>query len=402
MLISVQGRDRPGVTASLAGAMSEIGIRILDLGQAVIHDTLAWGILVEIPDRAHTASLYRDLLHRAHELDLTIRLRPVDDAEYERWVADKGQPRFIVTLLGTEIDARHVARVASTVSDLGLNIERIQRLSGRSPRAPQPLPSKMAIEFAVRGPIADESAVRKALLETARGESFDVGIQADDAYRRNRRLVCFDMDSTLIQIEVIDELARRAGVLEEVSRITQAAMSGEIDFETSFRRRMAAIAGLPESELAAVAENLPLTEGAERLVGTLKRLGYRVAIISGGFTYFARRLQEMLGVDYVHAHELVIADGKLTGEVSNGIIDGPRKAELMRGVAAREGIGLQQVIAVGDGANDIPMLTAAGLGVAFHAKPIVNERAQHAIGSLGLDGILYLLGMRDREFEELS
>jgi phosphoserine phosphatase len=215
-------------------------------------------------------------------------------------------------------------------------------------------------------------------------------------YRRNRRLVAFDMDSTLIEAEVIDELAHRAGVGDQVSAITEQAMRGELDFQDSFRRRVALLKGLDESVLEEVAASLPITEGAVHLVNTLRSLGYKTAILSGGFTYFGEHLQRKLGIDYVYANSLEIRDGKVTGEVSGDIVDGERKAALLREIAEREGIDLQQAIAVGDGANDLPMLRIAGLGIAFRAKPVVAQNAEQAISTLGLDGILYLLGISDR------
>ena len=409
VLIDIAGRDRPGITMALTEVLARYDVTILDIGQSVIHNTLALGLLVELPDERGGCPVFRELLFKAHELGLDLRFTPIDPDAYEAWVQQQGQPRHIVTLLGRAISAAHIARVSAVVTRFGLNIEQITRLSGRlSRRAPEPtIPTQArgqhaSIQLWLRGPVQDISALHASFLTLGQDMDLDIAIQEDDLFRRNRRLVCFDMDSTLIQTEVIDELAAVAGVGEQVATITEAAMRGELDFAESFRRRMALLEGLDESVLAGIAERLPITDGAERLIGTLKQLGYKIAILSGGFTYFADYLQQRLGIDYVHANRLEFEQGRLTGKVSGPIVDGARKAELLREIAAREGIRLEQVIAVGDGANDLPMLSIAGLGIAYHAKPLVKEQARHAITTVGLDGILYLLGMRDRDLHALA
>ncbi|NVZ09879.1 phosphoserine phosphatase SerB [Allochromatium humboldtianum] len=402
VLINVTGEDRPGITAALTAILARYDVPILDIGQSTIHNALALGLMVELPRTGSDCGVFKELLFSAHTLGLDIRFTPIAADDYEGWVHEQGQPRHILTLVGREIEAEHIARVSAVVAERGLNVDRIARLTGRISRRER-LPAALAsVELSVRGAVPDLTELHGALLALGRVLDVDISVQEDDIFRRNRRLVCFDMDSTLIQTEVIDELAAAAGVGAEVAAITEAAMRGELDFKESFRRRMALLKGLDESVLAGIAERLPITEGADRLIATLKRLGYKVAILSGGFTYFAEHLQRRFGIDYVHANRLEFRDGKLTGEVSGEIVDGARKAELLREIAAREGIRLEQVIAVGDGANDLPMLAIAGLGIAFHAKPIVTEQARHAIATVGLDAILYLLGMRDRDVEALA
>lgn len=397
VLINVTGEDRPGITAALTEILARYRVPILDIGQSTIHNALTLGLLVELPRDGSACPVFKDLLFRAHGLGLDIRFTPIDADDYEGWVHEQGQPRHIITLLGRQIDAEHLAQVSAVVAARGLNVDHIVRLTGRISRRDQRPHPLASVELSVRGAVENLADLHGALLALGQVMDVDVSVQEDDIFRRNRRLVCFDMDSTLIQTEVIDELAAVAGVGAEVAAITEAAMRGELDFQESFRRRMALLKGLDESVLAGIAERLPITDGADRLIATLKRLGYKIAILSGGFTYFAEHLQRRFGIDDVFANRLEFRDGKLTGEVSGEIVDGARKAALLRELAAREGIRLEQVIAVGDGANDLPMLSIAGLGIAFHAKPIVTRQARHSIATVGLDGILYLLGMRDRD-----
>lgn len=397
ILIHATGEDRPGITSILTGVLAACGVDVLDIGQVVIHDHLTLGMLVALPEDAQTAPVLKDLLFRAHEQGITLKLTPISPEAYEDWVGVQGKPRHIVTLLSRRLEAAHLSRITGTLAAHGLNIDIINRLSGRVSLASAEEQRPACVEFSVRGKSADWTLIRKEFMDISAELGVDIALQEDNLFRRNRRLVAFDMDSTLIQVEVIDELAKRAGAGEEVSAITAGAMRGEYDFKESLRRRLSLLKGLDAAVLEEVAQTLPLTEGAERLISNLKRLGFKIAIISGGFTYFGERLKQLLGVDYVYANKLDVQDGKLTGKVIGPIVDGARKAELLRKLAEREGIDLRQVIAVGDGANDLPMLGIAGLGIAFHAKPKVKAGARQSISTLGLDAILYLIGFRERE-----
>ena len=403
ILIQVSGGDRPGLTAAFTRILGQYHLNVLDIGQAVIHDTLSLGILVEIPPQQEGSSLLKDLLFEAHKLNTSVRFRPIDHDRYEEWVAGQGKDRHIITMLARKITAEQLSDVTAVVAANELNIDSINRLSGRVHLEGEAgdEDARACVEISVRGNPADSQAMRAAFLRIANERNMDIAFQRDSAFRRNRRLVVFDMDSTLIESEVIDELAREAGVGEQVAAITEQAMRGELDFDESFRQRVAQLKGLDEAALERVRQRISLTEGAERLISTLKALGYRTAILSGGFTWFGRWLQERLGIDHVHANELEIEDGQVTGRVVGRIVNGARKAELVREIASKEGISLEQVIAVGDGANDLPMLDIAGLGIAFRAKPLVKETAEQSISTLGLDGILYLIGVRDRDQAEL-
>ncbi|WP_415715443.1 phosphoserine phosphatase SerB [Maridesulfovibrio sp.] len=397
ILIQISGEDKPGLTSSLTGVLAGYGIDILDIGQSVIHNQLVLGILIRIPREAESAPVLKDIMFKGYELGVTVKFKPIEADQYMDWVNAQGKPRHIVTLVGDKITGSHISRITQIIADNGLNIDMIHRLSGRIPMNGEPAPRHACVEFSIRGVPEDLDRMRSNFLEMAAQDQVDIALQEDNVFRRNRRLVAFDMDSTLIQAEVIDELAKAAGSGDTVSRITESAMRGEIDFKESLRQRLATLKGLDESVMEGIARKLPITEGAERLITNLKKFGYKTAIISGGFTYFGEKLQEKLGVDYVYANRLEIKDGKLTGGVIGDIVDGAKKAELLRKIAEKEQISLQQSIAVGDGANDLPMLSIAGLGIAFHAKPKVKQDARQSISHFGLDSILYLIGLRDRD-----
>ena len=396
LLISISGEDQSGLTAGITAILAGYSVNVLDIGQAVIHATLSMGVLVEVPDNGDAAGMSDAVMNYAQGRGMQIRINPVSPESYALWVDAHGRTRFIITLLARKITADQLSRVTAVVSRHGLNIDGISRLSGRIPLGELPALSKACVEFSVRGPLQDSGAFRRDLLEVASELDVDLAFQQDTMYRRNRRLVVFDMDSTLIEAEVIDELARIAGVGDQVSAITERAMRGEIDFSESFRARVALLRGLKEEALDEVASALKITAGAEQLLATLRTLGYKTAILSRGLTYFPRHLQTRLGIDYIYANELDIEGGVVTGEVVGTIVDGARKAALLRQLAQEQNIDLQQVIAVGDGANDLPMLSIAGLGIAFRAKPLVKQSAEQSISTLGLDAILYLLGLSDR------
>ncbi len=395
--INIAGADKTGLTSSLTEILARYDASILDIGQANIHQSLTLGILIlTSPDKS--GWIMKELLFKASELNVNIRFTPISEKHYEDWVARQGRNRYIITLLGRQVTAAQIASVTRVIAEQGLNIDAIRRLTGRMPLHNETQTAKACIEFSVRGTPIEKARMQECFMNLSES-GVDVSFQKDDIFRRSRRLICFDMDSTLIETEVIDELAERAGVGEQVRAITASAMRGEIDFTESFTRRVALLKGLDVSVMEDIAIHLPFTEGLERMMTIVKRVGYKTAILSGGFTYFGNFLKRRFGFDYVYANDLEIVDGKLTGRYQGEIVDGRRKAELLRLLCQFENINIAQSIAVGDGANDLPMLNLAGLGIAFHAKPKVKATAGQSLSTIGLDGILYFLGLKDSWIE---
>lgn len=399
ILLNINGTDRLGVTAKLTEILAQNNANILDIGQADIHNNLSLGILIQC-DASTSGEILKELLFKSYELGVNIRFKPISPEEYSKWVSMQGRNRYIVTILGRKLTAKQIAGVSRIIAEQDMNIDDIKRLTGRIPLDENERTPKASVEFSVRGTPKDKEKMKADFLKLATELQVDISFQEDSMYRRMRRLICFDMDSTLIETEVIDELAIRAGVGDEVKAITESAMRGEIDFTESFRRRCALLKGLDVSVMQEIAENLPITEGADRLMRVLKKVGFKIAILSGGFTYFGNYLKQKFGIDYVYANELEVIDGKLTGRYLGEVVDGKRKAELLRLIAQVENVDIRQTVAVGDGANDLPMISIAGLGIAFHAKPKVKATAEQSISTIGLDGILYFLGYKDSYLNE--
>lgn len=398
VLLNISGQDRIGLSADFYAVIGQADVRILDIGQSVIHDQVSQGMMLQLPEDQDPETLKSQLIEQADSLGLMVKVTDINSEDYQKWVGRQAHDRYILTLLTREVSAEEIARITQVTANQGLNIHDIVRLSGRVPlNEPISNQVKSCIEFSLNGTPKDPAAMRSSFLQIASELDIDIAIQKDDAFRRNRRLVCFDMDSTLIETEVIDELAKRAGVGDQVSAITEKAMQGEIDFTESFTQRMALLEGLSETVLADIADHLPMMEGAECLIRNLKAYGFKTAILSGGFSYFGNHLKKKLGIDFVHANTLEVEQGKLTGRVIHPVVDGQRKAVLLKQIAEQEGIDPQQTIAVGDGANDLPMLSSAGLGIAFRAKPLVRESAKQSMSTHGLDSILYLLGYKDND-----
>ena len=399
ILININGTDRPGVTAALTEILAKNNAVILDIGQADIHNNLSLGILFQSSE-GNSGDILKELLFKSYELDVNIRFNPITEEAYNQWVSMQGKNRYIITILGRKLTARQIAGVTRIVADQDMNIDDIKRLTGRIPLDENARTPKASVEFSGRGTPRDKEQMKADFMKLSAEQEMDISFQEESMYRRMRRLICFDMYSTLIETEVIDELAIRAGVGDQVKAITEAAMRGEIDFCESFRQRCALLKGLDVSVMQEIAENLPITEGVDRLMRILKKVGFKIAILSGGFTYFGNYLKQKYNIDYVYANELEVENGKLTGRHVGDIVDGKRKAELLRLIAQVENVDIRQTVAVGDGANDLPMISIAGLGIAFHAKPKVKATAKQSISTIGLDGILYFLGYKDSYLDE--
>jgi phosphoserine phosphatase len=392
ILVNISGVDKPGITTAITHILGKYSAKILDIGQANIHHSLSLAIIF-MSENGSSGNILKDILFKANTLEINVRFSALTKEEYSNWVKVQGKNRYIINILGKEISAQQISKVSKVLLDFKLNIERIIRLTQRIPLDRNI--DRTCFEFAVRGNISNIKAIQNKFLSLSSDLNIDIALQEENRYRRMRRLICFDMDSTLIQTEVIDELAIKAGVGNEVKAITESAMNGEIDFSESFKKRIKLLKGLDETVLKEIADNLPITEGLERLMGVLKKSGFKTAIISGGFTYFGDYLKDKFGFDYVFANKLEITDGKLTGNYIGDIVDGKKKAEYLKLISTFENIDIQQTVAVGDGANDLPMLSIAGLGIAFHAKPTVKQNANHSLSTIGLDGILYFLGYKD-------
>jgi phosphoserine phosphatase len=392
VLITMTGQDRPGIIAAITGQIAAAGARIRDIEQTVTHTLVSFSLLIDFPTgESDRKPLIKELLYHAKELGLDLDFQVITEADYRRKTT---RHAYVVTIMGGEVNALALARVSRILADHQANIERITKLTQGQLRC---------VEFLITtAPELDVKALTRKLLHAGGNLGVDIAVQKESLYRRAKRLVVMDMDSTLIRIEVIDELARLAGVGRQVEEITARAMNGELDFPAALRERVALLKGLKAEALEEVYRSIPFTPGAKTLVRILKRLGYKTAVISGGFKFFTDRLKAELGLDYAFANQLEIVRGVVTGGLVGTIVDGARKAQLLEEIAEQEGITLDQVIAIGDGANDLPMLGKAGLGIAFNAKARVREQAGYHINQPSLDSILYLLGLSEREMAEIS
>lgn len=395
VLVTVTGPDTPGITSALTGVLAENHAALHDIEQVVVQGQLTLCLLVGLdPARAKGEPALKDLLFLAKRMGLEMQFKVLDADERAARAQPPRVQRYAVTAIGDGLTAAGVHRISDVLARSEANIENIRRLSsGRL----------LSLEIILSLTGGDEVAheLRRALLEATADLDIDVAVQREKLTRRSKRLVVMDMDSTLIQIEVIDELARLHGVVDRVSEITHRAMAGELDFEQSLRARVALLEGMPWEQVLSLARNLPVTDGAREMLRVLRVLGFKTGVISGGFTFAANALRDELGLDYAYANNLEVRDGTLTGHVLDPVVTPQRKADLLDAIAQREGIALEQTIAIGDGANDLTMLERAGLGIAFHAKPKLKEAADTSVSAGGLDRILYLLGLHERDVDEI-
>ncbi|MEW6055883.1 MAG: phosphoserine phosphatase SerB [Bdellovibrionota bacterium] len=391
VVVTVTGRDVPGITSGLTEILNREGVRLLDMEQAVTHGLLSLSMVVQFVGAASgSAEVLKDLLFKAKELGVNLDFTVVEGDAPIRSSAQQ----FAITLMSDDLQARHVAAISAVLAKRKVNIDSIRKLNEGG------LSCLELITYT--NSQIDVGGLKDDLLKTtARFPRLDIAVQRENLYRRAKRLVVMDMDSTLIQVEVIDELAKLAGVGPQVVEITEKAMAGQMDFDDSLKQRVSLLKGLTESDLKRVADAIPLTPGADVLIKTLKRLGYKIALISGGFSYFGEKLKEKLGLHYVYTNTLEIVDGKVTGRLTGSIVNAQRKADLLELIAQQEGVPLESTIAIGDGANDILMLKKAGLGIAFNAKKKAQEAASAAINQKTLASILYLLGITDKDVEEV-
>jgi phosphoserine phosphatase len=381
LLIRVTGRDRPRVINDVLGLVAGAGAQIEDIEQLVVRERLTLDVLVRLGDA--DSGLVRDLLYWAHTQGLTIDFEHVEASSQRSML-----PRHAVTVLGERLRSAALAAVAGAVTDTGGTVDRVVRL------ATEPV---IAYDLSVIA--GDVEEMRRRLLQVARDQEIDVAVQAGGLERRAKRLVVMDVDSTLIRNEMIDLLAEEAGCSDQVAMITERAMRGELDFEGSLRERVRLLKGLDQDAFVRVRERIQLTPGARTFVRTLKRLGYAVAIVSGGFTVFTDWLRTQLDLDHAYGNTIEIVDGRMTGEILGPVVDRARKAELLVEIAAAEGVPLSQTVAIGDGANDLDMLAAAGMGIAFNAKPAVREQAAVTVSVPYLDAILFMLGLRGTDVD---
>ncbi len=385
ILVTVSGPDGPGITARLMKITSLYEVDILDMGQAVTHGLLSLSFVIEFKggENGTNGNVLKDLLFEANLMGLTLSYKVVDNKIV---TSEMESDKFIVTCVSPQkVTASFIADLAQILATYKINIERIDKVSPKEF-------SSMEISTSIPKAL-DTKSLKSELMKASTKHKIDVAFLKDNVFRRNKRMIVFDMDSTLIQAEVIDELAELCGVGSEVKAITHRAMNGEIDFDESLKLRVSKLKGLEVSRMQDVLENLPLTQGVEEFIATIKMLGYKVALISGGFTFFADALKKKLGLDYSFANELEIKDGRLTGNVIGTIVNANQKAILVKLISQQENISLEQVVAIGDGANDLPMLAAAGLGIAFHAKDVVKKEAQQHLSHGPMTSILYFLGI---------